>query len=277
MRHSLNDLFNLLDSSEELFNTDDFDLNCYAQKDSVYRYTQEDIDLLSAYFNSGFDISIFNKTARNLFELSNEVFNTFIHAWMSELPIEKEMLCFAKRIIAEAKNYIAIEEKRRAARRCASDRSDENTLTVLNTAEKVRFESHRMMGLLRFTPDEKGVYIACFSPDHFILPALDEYFSARFGKTAWAIIDEKRQLRLYSMTGECAKIAGQDACNENDSSGDEWEDLWCHYHKTINNESRQNTGLQRQLMPKRYWKYLPEMDRNDEKTPIIKRNEDNND
>jgi probable DNA metabolism protein len=40
---------------------------------------------------------------------------------------------------------------------------------------------------------------------------------------------------------------------------DEWEELWRHYHRTINNESRKNLHLQRKLMPKRYWKYLPEM------------------
>jgi probable DNA metabolism protein len=41
-------------------------------------------------------------------------------------------------------------------------------------------------------------------------------------------------------------------------NNDEWEELWKHYHKTINNEDRDNPGLQKQLMPKRYWKYLPE-------------------
>ena len=39
----------------------------------------------------------------------------------------------------------------------------------------------------------------------------------------------------------------------------EWEDLWRLYHKTINNESRNNPDLQKQFMPKRYWKYLTEM------------------
>jgi probable DNA metabolism protein len=274
MRHSLNDLFKSLEQ-ENLFDTGDFNLR--VEEENAYQYTQEDIDLLSAYFKRGFDISIINKTARNLFELSADVFDTFIHAWMSELSIEKEMLNFVKRIIAQARNYAAVEEKRRAARNCLSDRSEQNTIVVLNAAEKVQHEIHRMMGLLRFTPDEKGEYIAYFSPDHFILPALAEYFSARFGKTAWAIIDEKRQLYLYCQPGESAKLLRLEVTGANASSGDEWEDLWRHYHKTINNESRKNTGLQRQLMPKRYWKYLPEMDSNNEKSPIMKGNEDKND
>jgi probable DNA metabolism protein len=277
MRRSLNDLFNLMNDSGELFDTDDFDLSRYTQKESTYRYTQEDIDLIHVYFKRGFDISIFNKTARNLFELSADVFDTFIHAWMSEFPIEKEMLEFVKKIFAQTQNYATLEEKRRATQNCVSDRSDENTLTVLIAAEKVQYEIHRMMGLLRFSPNERGEYIAYCAPDHFILPALGEYFFARFGKTSWAIVDEKRKLRLYRLQGECVKLVMQEVNNGNDSTSDEWEDLWRHYHKTINNESRKNTGLQRQLMPKRYWKYLPEMDINDENTPIIKRNEDKND
>jgi probable DNA metabolism protein len=57
-----------------------------------------------------------------------------------------------------------------------------------------------------------------------------------------------------------SKIASlEDEKNKNASVNDQWEDLWKHYHKTINNESRDNPKLQKQFMPKRYWKYLPEI------------------
>jgi probable DNA metabolism protein len=45
----------------------------------------------------------------------------------------------------------------------------------------------------------------------------------------------------------------------NGHTGD-WEQLWQTYHKAINNEDRANPKLQKQFMPKRYWKYLPELD-----------------
>ena len=38
------------------------------------------------------------------------------------------------------------------------------------------------------------------------------------------------------------------------------EDLWRLYHRSINNESRNNPGLQRQFMPSRYRKYLNEFE-----------------
>lgn len=139
------------------------------------------------------------------------------------------------------------------------DHNNYNTKEDLYFDEKVQHEIHRMMGLLRFTPDETGTFIARCAPDYFILPALGDYFTERFGETAWAIIDEKRALRLYRQPPNEVKLVKQDTLEDTPLEKDEWEDLWKHYHKIINNESRNNPDLQRQLMPKRYWKYLPEV------------------
>ena len=122
----------------------------------------------------------------------------------------------------------------------------------------VQHEIHRMMGFLRFTPNADGEFIARCAPDNFILPALADFFTARFGETAWSIIDEKRALKLSRKAGEKAKIT-EWVDEKADNKKDEWEELWKHYHKTINNEDRNNPNLQRQFMPKRYWKYLPEV------------------
>ena len=128
------------------------------------------------------------------------------------------------------------------------------------TEAKFQHEIHRMMGLLRFTPNENGEFIARCAPDFNILKELAVYFTARFGETAWSIIDEKRGLILRRLSGEKAKIhVSEETAVQNSPSSDEWEELWKHYHKTINNEDRDNPELQRQFMPKRYWKYLPEM------------------
>jgi len=124
---------------------------------------------------------------------------------------------------------------------------------------KVQHEIHRMRGLLRFSQNEAGEYVARCAPDHYILPALEEYFTARFKETPWAIIDEKRGMCLRRRPGERAKIIPLEEIPAEDSAKDEWEGLWKHYHKIINNEDRNNPNLQRQFMPKRYWKYLPEI------------------
>ena len=124
---------------------------------------------------------------------------------------------------------------------------------------KVQHEIHRMMGLLRFIPNANGEFIARCAPDYFILPALKAYFTARFGETPWCIIDEKRGVCLRCRPGVQAKIIPLEENSSNSLNTDEWEELWKHYHKIINNEDRNNPNLQRQFMPKRYWKYLPEL------------------
>jgi probable DNA metabolism protein len=127
-------------------------------------------------------------------------------------------------------------------------------------ADKVQLEIHRMMGFLRFAPNEDGVYIARCEPDYFILPALGPHFKERFGNKPWIIIDEKRRLCVRCLNGtlELLKV-NTHSVPLKEPVGGRWEDLWRRYHKTINNESRNNPDLQRQLMPKRYWKYLTEL------------------
>jgi probable DNA metabolism protein len=116
------------------------------------------------------------------------------------------------------------------------------------------------MGLLRFCPDTHGAYIARCEPDHLTLPALGPHFRERFGQTPWAIIDEKRRLGIGCSGAELAFfITGEGPASLENQPDSEWENLWRHYHKTINNESRNNPDLQRRFMPQRYWKYLTEL------------------
>jgi probable DNA metabolism protein len=225
----------------------------------ISQFGESDIQFIFNYYSGAFSPSHLDEPARFFYKLSSDAFDIFLHAWMSEQPIKKEILAFGHKIIAAGKTAGYSAEKRKAVINAISNRSDPDTLTVINAASKVQFEIHRMQGLLRFSPDINSVYHARCAPDHLILPALAGYLTARFGKTAWTVTDEKRHLCLSRQPPEKAKIALVETCLKDNQQGDEWEELWKHYHKTINNESRKNTGLQRQLMPKRYWKYLPEM------------------
>ncbi|MCL2139473.1 MAG: TIGR03915 family putative DNA repair protein, partial [Treponema sp.] len=150
---------------------------------------------------------------------------------------------------------------RQAAEQAAADRGNPDVLAVQAAAYKTWHEIHRMLGLLRFCPDENSVYTAYCEPDHFILPALGPHFKDRFGKNAWAVIDKKRSLCLRCISGQNLEFSG---CSENYSvelpaSQGKWEQLWKQYHSAINNETRANPKLQKSFMPKRYWKYLSEM------------------
>ena len=203
-----------------------------------------------------------------LYELSVNAFYAAIHAGMSELPIEKEISRFIEKVLrAGLKTKDGqLTDDRDAAERAASDRGNPDVLIVLNTAGRVRHEIHRITGFLRFSPATDGVYTARCSPDYFILPALAEHFTLRFGETSWAIIDEKRKLCLYRKAGGRVMLSGTETARdtvaglrEEKDCKDFWENLWRLYHRSINNESRKNPGLQRKFMPERYQKYLTEL------------------
>ena len=219
-----------------------------------------------------------------LYELSVDAYYAAVHAEMSELPIKEEIsryvekVCKAGGIIAGGKsaNITAgskagskadnSADNRAAAGRAAFDRGDTDVLTVLKTAGKVQHEIHRITGFLRFSPGTDGVYTARCSPDYFILPALTEHFTLRFGETPWAIIDEKRKLCLCRKAGGRVMLTGAEeagdalpSLTEEKERKDFWEGLWRLYHRSVNIENRKNPRLQRQFMPERYQKYLPEM------------------
>jgi probable DNA metabolism protein len=134
-----------------------------------------------------------------------------------------------------------------------------------DTAYKMWKEYDRLRGFLRFIP-EGNCYTARCAPDYCILPLLADHFLHRFGETPWRIIDEKRGMVLRREQGKppvlerIPRNPRETAGTEDGGTDDAWEKLWKNYHRSVNNESRANPALQRQFMPRRYWKYLPEME-----------------
>jgi len=242
------------------------------------RFSEADIAVIAAlHSGSGVDLSLLPPHSRRIYELSINAFCAVTHAKMSELPITAEITRFEQKVLAAADrvtNTSALITRgkletvqRQAAAAAVTDRGDGDVRTVLEAAYKVWHEIHRLMGLLRFCPNEDGMYIAHCEPDHFTLPALGPHFRERFGETAWAIIDEKRRICLrYSSFDSCFSGGSLEFFNIDKNPAllknppnSEWENLWRLYHKIINNESRNNPGLQRRFMPARYWKYLTEV------------------
>jgi probable DNA metabolism protein len=225
--------------------------------------------------------------AAELFELSAEAYYHFVACWMSGLPMETELVRFARRVMAAAEGKGGTGEDRAAADRICRDRNDPAVEKILTVSARVRREIHRLMGFLRFAPAEQdgkagprrssGLHLARCAPDYFILPALAEHFRLRFGAAPWLIIDEKRRLVL-ACNGAAPELerygspwtalnadpvelsAGQAGPDGDGNVSGVWEDLWRNYHRSINNEARENPRLQRQFMPVRYRKYLPECD-----------------
>jgi hypothetical protein len=262
---------NFMDSGQgDLFNSTD-----QADSNAVWQFSEAEMLAIAAlHSDDAFDVSVLPGKSARLYELSVNAFNAILHARMSELPISMAISGFEKKILAAADaagravnsgaaagREMTESAMRRAAGLAAEDRGDSDAYTVYEAAYKVWHEINRVKGLLRFSPGEDGVYIALCAPDHFVLPALASHFKKRFGGAPWTIIDEKRLLRLRYLPKKPFEFFRLKEIPESikKTAGGEWEKLWKQYHKTINNESRNNPELQRKLLPQRYWKYLPEM------------------
>ncbi|MCL2480637.1 MAG: TIGR03915 family putative DNA repair protein [Spirochaetaceae bacterium] len=218
-------------------------------------------------------------SGQEIIKYSGKAYKDILYAWMSELPIEKEVIHFAWKIVSAGRmqdmenkecNY-SPKKRGSSAEKARCDLADENIKKVITAASRARKESHFLMGILRFSIGSSGVPVAKCSPDYFILPALAHHFTLRFGNSVWAIIDEKRNISLMHAKSEPAKLVifdpdhpwFKEETDSNKENFDDWEKMWKNYHTSINNESRSNPNLQRRFIPIRYWKYLPEL--NDQK------------
>ena len=74
--------------------------------------------------------------------------------------------------------------------------TDSSVRKVQEAAKKVRRESHRIKGLLRFKESSSNRFYAEIEPDHNILTLLASHFSQRFSVQDWIIHDKKRSAAL---------------------------------------------------------------------------------
>ncbi len=213
-------------------------------------------------------------SAQEIIKYSRKAYRDILYAWMSEFPIEKDIIYFAFKIVSAGKMQnieITDDENllkaKKSAEKARCDMADISIKKVFDAAAKTKIEAHRFMGILRFTVGKSSIPVARCSPDHFILPALAYHFTLRFGINPWAIVDEKRNLLLMRSESEQAKLTVFDPNHswfkeesDNKKSYDNWENMWKNYHNSVNNESRSNPNLQRRFIPARYWKYLPELE-----------------
>jgi probable DNA metabolism protein len=137
--------------------------------------------------------------------------------------------------------------------------ADDKVLKVHEISRKVEFEFHRMLGLVRFSLAQDGIYYASISPDNNIIELLAPHFAERMPGQCWIIHDVRRGVAAMCNKGSWL-IAN---CFEGDGlepSDEEIENrrLWRSFYKAVEIKSRENHKLQKKMMPQRYWRHLTE-------------------
>lgn len=137
--------------------------------------------------------------------------------------------------------------------------SDDRVLRIYKIYLRVGLEVHRMKGFVRFKLVKGGIYYASIAPDNNIIELLAPHFSERLADQNWIIHDVKRELAVLYNKKEwlITDFAGSADINL-DSMEEEYQQLWKGFFDTIGIASRVNPRLQKQLMPKRYWKHMTE-------------------
>lgn len=128
------------------------------------------------------------------------------------------------------------------------------------TVRSVINERHQMLQFLRFEHRENDVWFARCNPNASVVPLLMRHFAGRFNTERFVIYDENHGLSgIYD--GRTISYVNSDNVNVPPAADDEADaqEAWRRYWHSITIAQRYNPELQRQFMPKRFWRNITEM------------------
>lgn len=150
-----------------------------------------------------------------------------------------------------------------------TDYGDAGVLALTQISRKVKQEAMRMMQFARFQHTRDGLYFCRMEPRYDVIPLVVEHFQKRFSDQKWLLYDLKRNYGILHENGNLDEVVvsarqfssetGQAAEDVLQEGEEFYQKLWQSYFTHINIKERKNLRLQRQHMPRRFWKYLPEM------------------
>jgi len=121
----------------------------------------------------------------------------------------------------------------------------------------VRRDEHKMHAFVRFrrvVDDGREHFVAWHRPDHHIVPLAAPFFARRFAAMAWTILTPDASA---TWDGEHLHF-GPGAPRSAAPAGDELDDLFLTYYRSIFNPARLNLRAMRAEMPRKHWASLPE-------------------
>lgn len=135
--------------------------------------------------------------------------------------------------------------------------------SALKISKYVSNENHKLKGFLRFKEINSHILYAEINPTNNVLELLSKHFANRLKNEYWIIFDIGRNMySIYDKTKYY--IVSKDNINlesiKLDKEEKDIESLWLTFFETIGIEERKNKRCQMNFMPKKYWKYMIEME-----------------
>ncbi len=179
------------------------------------------------------------------------------YAFLSEDPgIEMKVYRFIRRVFSST---FSVE----------TDFGDGDVLKLTKVSWQVKREAMHMLQFVRFQRTAEGLYFCGIEPRYDVVPLTVSHFKNRYAGQDWLVYDLKRdygimcehqEIRMVSIQKKSfSNLTGEvDHCLLNEEEA-YYQGLWKTYFDNINIKDRKNLKLQLQHMPRRFWKYLPEM------------------
>lgn len=181
--------------------------------------------------------------------------NMIMYVWLSEQEGSDELLLrYMRKIIDNDEKY-------------SLNFADRDILDMKQLAQKVGREAEHLRQFVRFQKGGDGTYFAPVSPQFNSLPISLNYFTDRFADQSWLIYDVKRRYGFYYDTVTAREVTIDDdehllggKLSDEMMAEDErlFQTMWKNYLKALTIKERLNLKLQRQHMPRRFWKFLTE-------------------
>ena len=189
-------------------------------------------------------------------KISKSAIDMLYYCLLSELPdIESVLLRYIQKAFASS---IPIEV----------NFADDDVLALSKLYKKVSNERIRMLQFVRFQKTSDGMYFAVMNPMYNVLPICADFFQDRYADQQWLIYDTRRHFGLFYDLKKTEMVrfehppvnlkTGKISSIHQDDYEKAFQALWKDYLEAITIQARKNLRLQRQFMPKRFWKYLTE-------------------
>ena len=146
--------------------------------------------------------------------------------------------------------------------------SDPDVLDLSKIYKKVQNEETHLRQFVRFQKTADGMFFAVIDPKYNVLPLSAAFFKTRYADQQWIIYDVKRNYGFYYDLNDIETIhfenpeislkTGKLTPEKTDEYELAFQNLWKDYLQAVTIQERKNLKLQRQHMPKRFWKYLIE-------------------
>lgn len=189
-------------------------------------------------------------------KLSESALYSLTTCWLSELP-EVGMLLFRYM-------HKAID----APKSIELNFGDADVLELSKIYKKVSGERLRVMQFLRFQKASDGTFFAALEPLYNVLPLTTAFLKDRFADQRWLLYDLKRAYGFYYDLNRVEEIHFEEQkahllsglLSDELMDSDElfFQQLWKQYFSSVAIQERRNPRLQRQHMPARFWRFMPE-------------------